>query len=676
MKSIDLRALRVMGPGNFSLGRLRREVDVMLGLRHPNIVELYGAYGDTDSVRLVMELVDGEELFDAILSRGHFDEGEAKPIFGSLCAAVAYMHARGVIHRDLKPENVLVTPRKDVKLVDFGLSKLVASGRGGSAARTMVGTPSYLAPEIEDIRLNRRHAPAVVVVDDDLIEDDVSMASSRSYSGGELRDRDRRSTLVTSSRPKMMSEEDTSSSANQLSYDAKVDAWSMGVTLYVMLIARFPVYRRDDAGHIAGVELPPEAKQRLSPQAQSLIVRLLDADPRTRCSVAEALKDPWLETTVASFCSSPQRGFLAATNYDTTPSAAVQQPPPSKPGPPSNGTTTEASTKDDDRDVIPVAGYATAHAALVAAASLRLPDEMRRAGLVYHERALASRNLASKLRSTADLVLETLDDLAFAIDAKQAEAARDILRSVRRWTSELTAECTTAKQQNLESMRNLADFAESIAGGKSDVPRLEGSTRPSTPMVNFGGTDDDERSDVPTGLEPIDDALSTSTVAPPLPPTTTTTEDRRQKSVAESLELASDDDVLELLLPVTADDLTQPHTAPSTIVAASEAPYSIEPVIKCLGELHVIFSRMELFWSKVEVSLDTVLRRSEALETLLKFSETPKLKARFDKRLDQFRQFWQTLATWNLEIVGLGPKTGGLASAAPPRQRPQPMARG
>ena len=85
VKTMDLRALRLAGGGGFSIARLRREVDVLRSLRHPAIVRLYGAYGDQDTVLLVMELVEGRELFDAILSRGKFDEPSARNIFSKLC---------------------------------------------------------------------------------------------------------------------------------------------------------------------------------------------------------------------------------------------------------------------------------------------------------------------------------------------------------------------------------------------------------------------------------------------------------------------------------------------------------------------------------------------------------------------------------------------------------------
>lgn len=573
VKTIDLRALRVMG--GFSINRLRREVQVMLGLRHPNIVELYGAYGNSDNVRLVMELVEGQELFDAILSRGKLSEAEARPIFGSLCAAVAYMHGRGVIHRDLKPENVLLRQStssvREVKLVDFGLSKLIASHRGGSAARTMVGTPSYLAPEIEEMKSQQRS------IDLDAISEEQQQPPPNGNSS--------------------KSEDESPAPPNQAhssgSYDAKVDAWSLGVTLYVMLIARFPVYKRTAAGLIAGVVLPTEANS-LSPQARSLIVRLLEANPIRRISAAEALKDAWLETTVAKLPS------LALALAQQQPSiVAVEQRQQQQ-----AEATEELAKQSFAADAVPqhphavFCGLASAHASLVAAAALQLPPEMRRAGLVYHERVLASRGLAAKLRSTATLVLDTLDDLACAVEEKQPHVARHFLADIKRWTADLGTECAKAKADNLKSMRDLADTA--------------GLALDALPAASHHDLDQ-------------------SSHCASRPPAT--------------LELTCDQDVLELMLPVTT---VEPHEQHQRVTTADLAQ-PIPPLLKCLGELHVVFARIELFWSKVEVSLDTILRRNEALETLVSFSDTPKIKSRFDTRLEQCRDFWSALASWQID---------------------------
>ena len=552
VKTMDLRALRLAGGGGFSIPRLRREVDVLRSLRHPAIVRLYGAYGDQDTVLLVMELVEGRELFDAILSQGRFEEANARAIFGKLCAAVAYMHARNIIHRDVKPENVLVTGEHEaeVKLVDFGLSKLVAgSMAGASRAHTMVGTPSYLAPEIESMT-------RTASLDLDTISKD----------------------------------EDLDLSDGVGTYDNKVDAWSLGVTLYVMLVARFPVYDRDGDGTILGARVPED----MSPDARRLLLRLLAADPLQRLSATDALDDPWLKDETQ----------LALT-------------PPASPPEKKKREQFEEETKNP-------MGLAHAHAALVASSALGLPPELRSAGLDYHERALASRALATKLRGTALLVLEMIDDLKVALDARNADAAREVLGAVRRWTADLEKECAAAKKNNLAAMRRLAqavgeeeplEAAAPAAAPETHAPRLHGATA----------------------------AMSLDeTPGAPTPP--------NAARPGDTLDLKNDE-VLELMLPVTADDLRAPPV--------SRSRPAQNHLLRCLGELHVVFTRMELVWSKVEVSLDTVLKRSEALEVLLGFADTPALKGRLDVRLAKFKAFWAGLAAWDLDVA-----VPGVASSA------------
>ena len=101
-------------------------------------------------------------------------------------------------------------------------------------------------------------------------------------------------------------------------------------------------------------------------------------------------------------------------------------------------------------------GLAHAHAALVASSALGLPPELRSAGLDYHERAVASRALATKLRGTALLVLEMIDDLKAALDARNADAAREVLGVSGGGLLISEKECALAKKGNLAAMRRLA----------------------------------------------------------------------------------------------------------------------------------------------------------------------------------------------------------------------------
>ena len=397
VKTMDLRALRMHGGDAFKIKKLRREVDVLRTLEHENIVHLYGAFGDDDTVRLVMELVEGRELFDAILSRGHYSEADARPIFVQLLKAVDYMHQRNVIHRDLKPENVLVTGDGEdvVKLVDFGLSKHVASAHGGSRAHTMVGTPSYLAPEVE------LQKPRARSLDMDQLDGD----DSEDFSGVDLSD-------------------------GSMAYDAKVDSWSLGVTLYVMLVARFPVYHRDERGRIFGVKVP----HALSAPARKLVEDLLNADPEVRATAADALASPWSAGPGPRHPPERAERALVLTPPTTPPGVARKADDADAGLAAAASKSLEVADHDGDLGFMGLAG---AHASLVASSALALPPRLRDAGLDYHERALASRALATKLRGTALLVLEMIDDLKVAVDARNADAARAVLLAVRGWTAEL-----------------------------------------------------------------------------------------------------------------------------------------------------------------------------------------------------------------------------------------------
>jgi len=94
-----------------------------------------------------MELVDGGELLDYVLERGCLDEAESRELFIQIFEGVKYLHSVAISHRDLKLENILMTKQKNIKLSDFGLSKLMETTED-QLMRTRCGTPAYVAPEV------------------------------------------------------------------------------------------------------------------------------------------------------------------------------------------------------------------------------------------------------------------------------------------------------------------------------------------------------------------------------------------------------------------------------------------------------------------------------------------------------------------------------------------------
>ncbi|KAK8637625.1 hypothetical protein V6N13_136099 [Hibiscus sabdariffa] len=139
---------------NEDMEDVRREVQIMHHLTgQPNIVELKGAYEDKQSVHLVLELCRGGELFDRIITKGHYTERAAASLLRTIVQIIHTFHSMGVIHRDLKPENFLLLSKEEnspLKATDFGLSVFF---KPGEVFKDIVGSAYYIAPEV----LRRRY---------------------------------------------------------------------------------------------------------------------------------------------------------------------------------------------------------------------------------------------------------------------------------------------------------------------------------------------------------------------------------------------------------------------------------------------------------------------------------------------------------------------------------------
>ncbi|CAN0016914.1 unnamed protein product, partial [Phaeothamnion confervicola] len=126
---------------------LRREMKIMIELEHPHIIRLIDFFQTPDKFYLVVEKVEGGELFDRIVVKQFYTEREARDLVRVLLSAIAYCHARSIVHRDLKPENLLLVSREDdtsIKIADFGFAERFTE----SLLQTQCGTPGYVAPEI------------------------------------------------------------------------------------------------------------------------------------------------------------------------------------------------------------------------------------------------------------------------------------------------------------------------------------------------------------------------------------------------------------------------------------------------------------------------------------------------------------------------------------------------
>ncbi|KAG5858122.1 microtubule affinity regulating kinase 4 [Bothrops jararaca] len=128
-----------------SLQKLFREVRIMKGLNHPNIVKLFEVIETEKTLYLVMEYASAGEVFDYLVSHGRMKEKEARAKFRQIVSAVHYCHQKNIVHRDLKAENLLLDADANIKIADFGFSNEFTLG---SKLDTFCGSPPYAAPEL------------------------------------------------------------------------------------------------------------------------------------------------------------------------------------------------------------------------------------------------------------------------------------------------------------------------------------------------------------------------------------------------------------------------------------------------------------------------------------------------------------------------------------------------
>jgi serine/threonine protein kinase len=155
VKRIDTGKMKMRRNSGNVEKNLRREIQIMRELTHVRIVNLIEAFWEKDVCFIVMDYASGGSLNDKLEPDvGIGSEKIAKHVSMQILEGIAYMHQNSIVHRDLKPDNILVSKQKkgkklfNVKIADFGLSRLLNEAGGRAANMTAVGTPVFVAPEV------------------------------------------------------------------------------------------------------------------------------------------------------------------------------------------------------------------------------------------------------------------------------------------------------------------------------------------------------------------------------------------------------------------------------------------------------------------------------------------------------------------------------------------------
>eukprot|EP00903_Cladosiphon_okamuranus_P009913 g9412.t1 len=218
------------------------EVEAMRRIRgqldNPALIVMLEVFSEPTKVSIVLEELNGGELFDRIVARGRYTERDASQLIGTLATALGQCHEKGILHRDVKPENIMYTSRDEsarIKLTDFGLALLYPGASISLRDDNLVGTPGYVAPEV---------------------------LASRTYG-------------------------------------PPCDVWACGVLMYILLAGYPPFFATGNETLFEVIKqgkyfFHTDAWDQISSEAKDLVYKMLTVDTEKRATVAEVLNHPWI----------------------------------------------------------------------------------------------------------------------------------------------------------------------------------------------------------------------------------------------------------------------------------------------------------------------------------------------------------------------------------------------
>ncbi|EDV98120.1 GH22850 [Drosophila grimshawi] len=260
---LQLAAKFVPIPKRDDKRNVEREVEIMNSLQHHLIIQLYAAYEYQKMMCVVLELIEGGELFDRVVDDEFvLTERVCRVFIRQVCEAMAFIHGNGIIHLDLKPENILVLTQKGnrIKIIDFGLARKFDPDK---RLRVLFGTPEFVAPEVVNF--------------------------------------------------------------DCISYGT--DMWSVGVISYVLISGLSPFMGENDIETMSNVtiakyDFEDECFNGISPECLDFIAKLLAKDLSTRMTAADCMKHKWLQQHPPATPKTTTAAAAAATVAKTASTAS------------------------------------------------------------------------------------------------------------------------------------------------------------------------------------------------------------------------------------------------------------------------------------------------------------------------------------------------------------------